>query len=170
MPTWAISAGSRSRPPGSASCCRRSPSTISARARCCSPIPRSSRTRSSCSIPDWALLPMVGARDGGDHHRQPGGDHRRLLADPAGDPARPPAAHGDPPHLGDREGPDLHPARQLASARRRGLSSSIVFRSSSALAAAYGIAVTGTMVDHDRAWPSSWCGNAGTGARRPRPS
>ena len=34
-PTWAISGGSRSRPPGSASCCRRSPSTISARARCC---------------------------------------------------------------------------------------------------------------------------------------
>ena len=63
-----------------------------------------------------------GAGDGGDDHREPGGHHRRLLADPAGDPARPPAAHGDPPHLGDREGADLHPAGELAAAHRRRLS------------------------------------------------
>ena len=42
--------------------------------------------------PDWVLLPLVAAGDRGDGHRQPGGDHRRLLADAAGDPARPAAA------------------------------------------------------------------------------
>ncbi len=51
--------------------------------------------------PDWALLPMVRAGDGRDRDRQPGGDHRRLFADPAGDPARPAAAARNPPHLRD---------------------------------------------------------------------
>ena len=39
------------------------------------------------------------AGDPGRHHRQPGGDHRRLLHDPAGGAAGPVAAHGNPPHL-----------------------------------------------------------------------
>ena len=122
MPTWAISGASRSRPPGSASCCRRSPSTISARARCCSTHPEKLENPFFLLYPGLGAAADGGARDGGDHHREPGGHHRRLFADPAGDPARPPAAHGDPPHLGDREGPDLHPARELASARRGRLS------------------------------------------------
>ena len=42
--------------------------------------------------PDWALLPMVGACHRRDRDRQPGGHHRRLFADAAGDPARPAAA------------------------------------------------------------------------------
>ena len=43
-------------------------------------------------------------------------------------------------------GPDLHAARQHAAADRRCCCWSLLFRSSSALASAYGIAVTGTMV------------------------
>ena len=32
-------------------------------------------------FPDWALIPMVGAGDGGDRDREPGRHHRRLFAD-----------------------------------------------------------------------------------------
>ena len=42
--------------------------------------------------PGWALLAADRARHAGHHHRQPGGDLGRVLADPAGDPARPPVA------------------------------------------------------------------------------
>ena len=59
------------------------------------------------------------AGDAGHGHRLAGGDLRRVLADPPGDPARLPAAHGDPAHLGDRDRPDLHPARELAADGRR---------------------------------------------------
>ena len=38
--------------------------------------------------PEWALVPDGHPRDARDHHRQPGGDHRRFLADTPGDPAR----------------------------------------------------------------------------------
>ncbi len=69
-----------------------------------------------------ALSRMGAAADGGaghgrHRHRQPGGDHRRLFADPAGDPARPAAASrrsATPPEA--QVGPDLHPARQHAAA------------------------------------------------------
>ena len=50
----------------------------------------------------------------GDRDCLAGGDHRRVLADPAGNPARLPAAHGDPPHVRDGDRPDLHPEGQLA--------------------------------------------------------
>ena len=40
-----------------------------------------------------------GARGGRDRDRQPGRDHRRLFDGPAGDPVRPAAPHGNPPHL-----------------------------------------------------------------------
>ena len=59
MPTSAISDASRSRPPGSVWCCRRCCSTISGRARWCSPIPPRSKTRSTGSCPRLLLLPMV---------------------------------------------------------------------------------------------------------------
>ena len=57
--------------------------------------------------PFFLLAPALAAsaagdpRDARDHRREPGRDHRRLLPDPAGDPARPPAAPGSPLHLGD---------------------------------------------------------------------
>ncbi len=84
MPISAISAAGRSAPPGSASCSRRSSSTISARARSSCPIP------AAAEHPLYRLVPGMGApaddraRDAGDDHREPGGDHRRLLADAAG--------------------------------------------------------------------------------------
>ena len=52
--------------------------------------------------PAWGLLPLVLLATGRDGHRQPGGDLRRLLADPAGGAARPPAAARDPAHLRER--------------------------------------------------------------------
>ena len=60
------------------------------------------------------------AGDHGRHHRHPGRDHRRLLDHPAGGAARPIAAHGNPPHLGDRIRPDLCAAHERHAARRRG--------------------------------------------------
>ena len=62
-----------------------------------------------------------GALDTGRRHRLAGRHHRRLLADPPGDPARLPAAHGDQAHVRDRDRPDLYPARELdPDGRRRG--------------------------------------------------
>ena len=71
-----------------------------------------------------ALSGLGAAADGAagdrrDRHRQPGGHHRRLFAHPPGDPARPAAAHGDPPHLGEPRGADLHAAGQHHPADRR---------------------------------------------------
>ena len=43
-------------------------------------------------FPDWALLPMVCLADGRDRHCEPGGDHRRLFADPPGHSTRSVAA------------------------------------------------------------------------------
>ena len=63
-------------------------STISARARCSSPIQRQSSTRSSDLCPSWGVIPFVHACDARHHHREPGRDHRRLLADAPSDPAR----------------------------------------------------------------------------------
>ena len=51
----------------------------------------------------------------------------------------------DPPHLGGSVRPDLHAAGQHVPAGRRA-AAGVLFRSSDALASAYGIAVTGTMV------------------------
>src|SRR5512146_113981 len=57
MPTWATSANAPSGSPGSAWCCPLSCSTTSARARCCCACPRPRRTRSIAS--PWGLYPMV---------------------------------------------------------------------------------------------------------------
>jgi len=83
--------------------------------------------------------------DGCHRDRQPGGHHRRVLARQPGDPARPVAAAGDRPHLGYAGRPDLHPARQQPVAARV-LALVLLFKTSDALANAYGIAVAGTMV------------------------
>ena len=70
--------------------------------------------------PFYHLVPGLGALAADrachlrHHHRQPGGDLGRVLAHPAGDPARLPAAHDGPAHLGHRDRPGLHPARELA--------------------------------------------------------
>ena len=63
--------------------------------------------------PRMVALSAADPRDDGDRHRLPGGHLRRLLADPAGGPARLRAAHGDRPHLGAADRPDLHPAGEL---------------------------------------------------------
>ena len=52
-------------------------------------------------------------------HREPGRDHRRLLADQPGGAARPPAPPPDQAHVGDAGRPDLHSAHQWAAACRR---------------------------------------------------
>ena len=57
--------------------------------------------------PDWAHYPLVGARDRGHGDRLAGDHLGRVLADPAGDPARLPAAHAHPPHRQPRARPDL---------------------------------------------------------------
>ena len=55
-------------------------------------------------VPDWALLPMVDPGDPRHHHREPGGDHRRVLVDAPGGSARPAAAPRNPLHLGAHQG------------------------------------------------------------------
>ena len=168
MPISAISAASRSRSPGSgcvlpgAGC-----STISARARWSSTTRRRSTTRSSC----WPGLGAGAdgrARDGRHRHRQPGGDHRRLFADPPGDPARPAAAHrrsSTPPR---RQSGQIYMPQVnwllFVGVIAAGAPAS---DSSAALAAAYGIAVTGDDGGRPPCWPSSWSGSSGAGSRWP---
>ena len=86
------------------------------------------------------------ARHRRDRHRQPGGHHRRLFAEPAGGAAWPAAAPRDPPHVGVARRPDLHAAGQLRSCSSACCCWSASSARPSALAGAYGIAVTGTMV------------------------
>ena len=74
-----------------------------------------STTRSIQLAPDWAHYPLVALR-GGRHRDRLAGDHlRRVLADPAIDPARLPAADADHPHHQRRHRPDLCAAGELAA-------------------------------------------------------
>ncbi len=57
--------------------------------------------------PRAAALPAPGARHARRHHRLPGADLRRLLAHPAGGPARLLPARDHRPHLPDRSRPGL---------------------------------------------------------------
>ncbi len=73
-------------------------------------------------LPDGSGDPAVAAGragDRGDRDREPGGDHRRLFADPSGGAARSVAALRGPLHLGDACRADLSAARQHAVADRR---------------------------------------------------
>ena len=85
-------------------------------------------------------------RDAGDDHRQPGGDFGRLLGHPAGDPARlHPAPSGSPTPA------SMPPGRSTSRSINWALMVMVIllvliFGSSSNLAAAYGIAVTGAML------------------------
>ena len=82
--------------------------------------------------------------DGRGDHRLPGGDLRRVQRHPAGDPARLPAAAGDPPHLQQEVGQVYVPAvNWIIFAAVVALV--VGFGSSERLASAYGIAVTGTL-------------------------
>ena len=120
-------------------------STISARVRLVL------RDPAALEHPFYHLAPGLGAvaadraRHLCHHHRQPGGDLRRVLADRTGDPARLPAAHAGQAHLGHRDGPDLYPARELAVDGGRAAAGLRLPLSSGNLAAAYGISVTGAM-------------------------
>ena len=75
--------------------------------------PEGDRESVLSAVPGLGAAADGGARDRRDRDREPGGDHRRLFAHPAGDPARPPAAAGDPPHLGGALRANLHAAGQL---------------------------------------------------------
>src|SRR6185312_9443535 len=95
-----------------------------------------------------AVLGALPLRDPGDlrhHHRIAGGDLGRVLDDAPGRPARPAAAHGNPSHLGHRLRPDLRADDEHRDAGgRRAIV--LIFHTSGALAAAYGIAVSGVML------------------------
>ena len=89
-------------------------------ARWCSPSPRTVANPFFQLVPDWALMPMVVLATRRHGHRQPGGDHRRLLADPAGGAARPAAAPGGPAHLRDPMPARSTCRRSTDAAGRRG--------------------------------------------------
>ncbi len=116
-------------------------------------------------LPAGARVGAAAARhplDGRHGDRQPGRHHWRLLARAAGDPARPAAAHaGSRTQSRDAEGQIFIPRvnRMLLIGV---LLLVLLFKNSSALASAYGIAVTGTMVVTTAS--ASWsCGRSGTG-------
>ena len=118
-PTWAISAACRSRAPG---CCFVLPAlTLNYLGQGALVLSNPAAVENPFFLmaPPWALLPLVVSVDGRHRHREPGGDHRRLLAAAPGDPAWPPAAHADPAHLRDAGRPDFHSARQSPAADRR---------------------------------------------------
>ena len=106
---------------------------------------RPSTTRSTCWSPDVGAAPDGRARDAGDGDRLAGGHLRRVLGDPPGGAARLPAAPAHRPHLGAGDRADLRPGRELGVCvgRRRRWSSGSARPTN--LAAAYGIAVTGTL-------------------------
>ena len=95
--------------------------------------------------PAWALLPAGRARDRRHGDRVAGGDHRRLLDHQPGDPAGLCAADDGAAHLGPAMGQIYVPAINAALLVAV-LELVLTFRSSSGLAAAYGIAVSGTML------------------------
>ena len=65
--------------------------------------------------PAWALLPLVGPRDGGRDHRVAGADLRRLLAHAPGGPARLLPAPRHRAHLVARDRADLRAAGELGA-------------------------------------------------------
>ena len=95
--------------------------------------------------PAWALYPHGGARHRGDGDRFAGDDLRHLFADQAGDPARLPAAHDvmqtSAKEIGQIYIPGANWLLLLVI-----VAVVIGFGSSSKLASAYGVAVTGTML------------------------
>ena len=119
MPISAISAAGRSRRPGSVLVLPALALNYLGQAALGPEEPGGARQSLLPAGPDLGADPDGGARHDRHHHRQPGGDHGRLFPDAPGDPARPAAAHEDRPYLRGPVGPDLHPAGQRPSARRR---------------------------------------------------
>ena len=100
-------------------------------------------------LPDGAGMGAAAAgvhRDGGDDHRQPGGDLRRLLGHPPGDPARLPAAPQDRCTPARRRPGRSTSRRSTGRCWRWSILLVLGFRESTRLASAYGISVTGTML------------------------
>ena len=94
------------------------------------------------ACPRLAALPAGRVRRA-RHRDRVAGDHLgRVLADPAIDPARLPAADADRAHHQRCDRPDLRAAGELAAWPRRRSARSCIFGTSDALAGAYGIAVS----------------------------
>ena len=114
--------------------------------------PEAITIRSSAWPRTGPRLPLLALAIAGGDHRQPGGDPGRLFDDPPGDPTRLPAAHGDPPHLGEGDRqiyvPFVNWVLMLAV-----VALVLGFETSSNLASAYGVAVTGTMLISSPCWP-----------------
>ena len=108
------------------------------------------RDPSAIENPFFRLFPhLVGTRgvtgDTSHRHRQPGGDHGSLFGDAASDSARADPAACDPAHVGDAGG-QIYIPRANSALLIGVLLLVAIFRTSNALASAYGIAVTTTMV------------------------
>jgi KUP system potassium uptake protein len=106
--------------------------------------PGRASTRSTRSFPTGRLLPTIALATAGDGHRLAGRHQRRLLRHPPGRAARVPAARRDPPHVVAEIGQIYVPFVNWALLVGV-LVLVIGFRSSTNLASAYGIAVTGTL-------------------------
>ena len=145
MPTSAISAAVRSRWPGSPSCCRRWRSTIWARARWSIAHPKAIENPFFLMYPGLGADPDGGPGDGGDRDCQPGRHYRGLFADQPGDPARA-LPRFEVRHTSAQQAGQIYMPRVNGLLLIGVLLLVALFRSSSALASAYGIAVTGTMV------------------------
>ena len=99
-----------------------------------------------CWRPRTLRLPLVILATAGDDHRQPGGDFRRLLGDPAGDAAGLHAAPAGSSHTSEAAAGQIYiPVVNWALMVMVILLVLVLPESSSNLAAAYGIAVTGAM-------------------------
>ena len=146
-PTWGISAGARSAWPGSASSCRALMLNYFGPGGAA---PARSGGGGEPVLPPGAQTGSIYSaghsrhRGGGD--RLAGGDLRRLLAHPSGGAARLLPARRHHPHLEGGDRADLHPRGQLAADVRNSSAWCSVSASRRDLAAAYGIAVTSTMV------------------------
>ena len=145
MPTSAISAASRSSRLDRPGVAGRSPSTISARARWCSPIPKAIENPFFLMYPDWALLPMVvlatAATVIASQAVITGAYSLTQQAIQLGLLPRLEIRHTSEAQVGQIYMPQVNSLLLVGVLLLVGL-----FRSSSALASAYGIAVTGTMV------------------------
>ena len=129
-------------------CCRRCCSTTSGRARCCSREPGGRRQPVlSRWCPGWCLYPMVVDRDAGRDRRVAGAHLRRVLAHPAGGAARllPARAPSSTPRA-RRSGRSTCPRSTGRSGVGCVVAGARLPDRPTNLAAAYGIAVTGTMV------------------------
>ena len=95
--------------------------------------------------PHWGPPADGVSRRCGHGDRVSGRDHRSVLADPASQPARIPAPAAHRAHLREDDRADLRSVDQLGCYSSPVLTLVFAFKSSAALAYAYGMAVTGTI-------------------------